>query len=49
MSKSKDFAIEIRDIDSIRPYEKNPRQNDAAVDAVAASLKENMERPAPGL
>ena len=40
MSKSKDFAIEIRDIDSIKPYEKNPRQNDAAVDAVAASLKE---------
>ena len=40
MSKSKDFAIEIRDIDSIRPYEKNPRVNDGAVDAVAASLKE---------
>lgn len=34
------FAIEFRSIDSIRPYEKNPRINDAAVDAVAASLKE---------
>jgi len=27
-------------IDEIRPYEQNPRQNDQAVDAVAASLKE---------
>lgn len=34
------FTIEFRSIDSIRPYEKNPRQNDDAVDAVAASLKE---------
>jgi len=40
MSKSKDFTIEIRSIESIRPYEKNPRLNDDAVDAVAASLKE---------
>ena len=32
--------IEIRDISTIRPYEKNPRLNDKAVDAVAASLKE---------
>lgn len=37
---SKQFNIEIRSIESIRPYEKNPRINDAAVDAVAASLKE---------
>ena len=35
-----DLNIEIRDIDSIRPYEKNPRLNDKAVDPVAASLKE---------
>jgi len=34
------FAVEIRRIDSIRPYENNPRQNDQAVDAVAASLRE---------
>jgi len=34
------FDIEIRPIDSIRPYEHNPRQNDGAVDAVAASLRE---------
>lgn len=27
-------------IKSIRPYEKNPRRNDEAVDAVAASIKE---------
>lgn len=40
MSKSKDYQIEIRDIGSIRPYEKNPRHNDDAVDAVAASLRE---------
>jgi ParB-like chromosome segregation protein Spo0J len=32
--------IEDRPIDSIRPYEKNPRFNDAAVDAVAASIRE---------
>jgi DNA modification methylase len=32
--------IEIRDIHSIKPYERNPRLNDKAVDAVAASLKE---------
>jgi len=29
-----------RKITDVRPYEKNPRINDAAVDAVAASLKE---------
>jgi ParB-like chromosome segregation protein Spo0J len=32
--------IELRDINSIRPYDKNPHNNDDAVDAVAASLKE---------
>ena len=32
--------IEIRDITTIRPYEKNPRLNDKAVDAVVASLQE---------
>ena len=32
--------IELRPIDSIRPYDQNPRLNDSAVDAVAASLKE---------
>ncbi len=39
MSKSKEYHIELRSIDSIRPYDKNPRQNDDAVDAVAASLQ----------
>ena len=34
------FAVELRKIDDIRPYEKNPRINDQAIDAVAASLKE---------
>jgi ParB-like chromosome segregation protein Spo0J len=34
------FSIELRSIDTIRPYEKNPRQNDDAVDAVAASLQQ---------
>ena len=37
---SKEFNIELRDINTIKPYEKNPRINDDAVDAVAASLKE---------
>jgi len=32
--------IELRDIGSIRPYDKNPRNNDDAIDAVAASLKQ---------
>ena len=32
--------VEMRPISSIRPYENNPRINDAAVDAVAASIKE---------
>jgi site-specific DNA-methyltransferase (adenine-specific) len=33
------MLVEDRPIDSIRPYENNPRFNDAAVDAVAASIK----------
>src|SRR5512137_2580491 len=32
--------IELRNTESIRPYDKNPRLNDDAVDAVAASLRE---------
>jgi DNA modification methylase len=34
------MLVEMRPINSIRPYENNPRQNDAAVDAVAASIQE---------
>lgn len=34
------MQIEIRSIKDIRPYEHNPRSNDGAVDAVAASIKE---------
>jgi len=34
------YEVELRGIDTIRPYEANPRINDQAVDAVAASLKE---------
>jgi DNA modification methylase len=34
------MKIESRPLADIRPYAKNPRQNDAAVDAVAASIKE---------
>src|SRR4051812_28900742 len=30
--------IELRPIDQIKPYDKNPRDNDAAVDAVATSI-----------
>ena len=32
--------VEMRPIRVIRPYENNPRLNDAAVDAVAASIRE---------
>ncbi|MDD3585724.1 MAG: ParB N-terminal domain-containing protein [Thermoguttaceae bacterium] len=35
-----EFKIDIRPIESVRPYDKNPRLNDKAVDAVAASLQE---------
>jgi DNA modification methylase len=34
------MLIEMRPITSIRPYDDNPRINDAAVDAVAASIRE---------
>ena len=34
------MKVELRDIESVRPYESNPRINDQAVDAVAASLRE---------
>jgi DNA modification methylase len=33
------MEVELRPIGSIKPYESNPRLNDAAVDAVAASIK----------
>jgi len=32
--------VELRKVSDIRPYDKNPRDNDAAVDAVAASIRE---------
>ena len=34
------MQIELRSIEDIHPYDKNPRHNDQAVDAVAASLRE---------
>jgi DNA modification methylase len=34
------MQVEDRDISTIRPYENNPRLNDPAVDAVAASIRE---------
>ncbi|HUU90072.1 MAG TPA: DNA modification methylase [Phycisphaerae bacterium] len=34
------MKVEKRKTDDIRPYEQNPRQNDDAVDAVAASIRE---------
>jgi len=34
------MKIELRKLDCIRPYEKNPRQNDQAVEAVARSIRE---------
>src|SRR5713226_1505787 len=34
------MLVEMRPIASIRPYDNNPRLNDSAVDAVAASIKE---------
>ncbi|GMU35781.1 MAG: hypothetical protein AMXMBFR20_36520 [Planctomycetia bacterium] len=34
------MKVEQRKLDDIKPYEHNPRDNDAAVDAVAASIKQ---------
>src|SRR5260370_3043554 len=34
------MQVELRPIATIRPYENNPRINDQAVDAVAASIRE---------
>ncbi|MCG3181400.1 MAG: hypothetical protein BIFFINMI_03793 [Phycisphaerae bacterium] len=34
------MKVELWNVTDVKPYEKNPRINDAAVDAVAASLKE---------
>jgi hypothetical protein len=34
------MRVELRDTGQIKPYEGNPRVNDPAVDAVAASLRE---------
>src|SRR6266852_4149528 len=34
------MLIEMRKLSEVKPYENNPRINDAAVDAVAASIKE---------
>ncbi len=33
------MQVELRPINTIKPYENNPRQNDAGVDAVAASIQ----------
>ncbi len=34
------MLVELRPLDSIKPYDKNPRHNDAAVDAVARSIEQ---------
>ena len=34
------MEVKMRSVNELRPYERNPRNNDAAVDAVAASIKE---------
>ena len=34
------MEIEYRKIKDLKPYENNPRHNDEAVDAVAASIRE---------
>jgi ParB-like chromosome segregation protein Spo0J len=36
--------VELRPLSSIRPYENNPRENDSAVGAVAASIREYGSR-----
>ena len=39
-NSTRTFDVELRPIEAIKPYPGNPRVNDDAVDAVAASLKE---------
>ena len=40
------MKIEMWPIDRVKPYESNPRDNDDAVDAVAASIREfGMRQP----
>lgn len=34
------MKVELRDIGSARPYDNNPRRNDAAVEAAARSIRE---------
>ena len=34
------MKIELRPIDAIKPYDRNPRKNDQAVEAVATSIRE---------
>jgi hypothetical protein len=40
MKPSAEMKIELRNIETITPYERNPRRNDHAVEAVAKSIKE---------
>jgi hypothetical protein len=39
-TKEANVKVELRNIESVRPYEENPRLNDQAVEAVAKSLTE---------
>ncbi len=39
------LQIEMWTLDRVRPYENNPRNNDKAVDAVAASIKFGFSQP----
>jgi ParB-like chromosome segregation protein Spo0J len=39
-SKVSEMKVEMRDVDTIKPYPGNPRINDGAVDAVAKSIEE---------
>ncbi len=42
------MLVELRSLDSIKPYDKNPRRNDAAVDAVVRSIEEyGWRQPLP--
>jgi len=39
-TKESKFTVEVRKIEQVKPYERNPRINDSAVDAVAESLRQ---------
>lgn len=39
------MQVTMRKVSDVKPYDKNPRRNDGAVDAVAASIRVRQGEP----